>query len=240
MKIRTDFVTNSSSSSYVVSIRITDIDGKSYDMHIYTEYDCDYGIGGDAEKYLQANSLEELFSYMISTFYFEEEKRPAGYYDEYNEKDPESTEEYWNERVKDYIKNVEENLGDINRIKTIEFMKEFYTYGESSIGLWYYIEENCPDLVDLAKRVAEGDESMEEKFRDALHSWKGSLEGGWGDTIEINGIYWDENKHTIREFAYNLVNHKLNDDKDVYGKMIDLQNKTVSEIDRYYPNGSDW
>ena len=40
MKIRTDFVTNSSSSSFVVKITLLDTDGNTYDVSIPTRTDC--------------------------------------------------------------------------------------------------------------------------------------------------------------------------------------------------------
>jgi len=245
MKIRTDFVTNSSSSSYCVSITIEDKKGKEYSLDIIPndgDGNAEAEIYCNAEEIMKATSLSELFYIIASSLivegegYSETEDNGVGH-------EEDMTVDYWITELSKYGKKIKKATNnDISQLKTIKFHGVYSAWGEASSGAGQQLyTEKYPDLFELAKRVAEGDISAESKLEEELEHWDGELIGGWSNSwsggfmgSEGISVGWRNCADTLKEFAQKLVDGRFKDDLGEETVIIDLENKKILERKSVY------
>lgn len=249
MKIRTDFVTNSSSSSYTVNLRITLTDGNVFDVESYADEEAGpcFNADIDLKKLGKAENLSELLDLLesealesLSGGNHAEEYEDEEYADEDEEYDEDEELFYEDEgafydseglkaKMTSWKEDVLSAAHDINEINTVSV-----TSGETLGG--EFVEPIIDELMDAVdinmfsngpdeERIDQlSDEEIESRLRDS---------------------YWAKNKkesHIAKALGI-LRNQKYEMLSRGIRKTLTLKNKEIVEdgffLDESIPDSND-
>ena len=182
MKIRTDFVTNSSSSSYVLDIVATEKSGRMSRVHLGSageeDGDSEVDFTCAAEDLLKAENFEELRKILCDAFYDE--------YEEYEDEDGAAVESPFptaREELKRWLDGLEESVGgDLGKISQIAFTKTWSAWGEGCSCFDCNAEDMAPGFLEAAEKAAspDADEEDVKAFADYCENFPGEITSEWG------------------------------------------------------------
>lgn len=157
MKYRSDFVSNSSSSSFCININVYDVNGNIYNLYRCPSMGNPEGsesadfMGGLADM-LACKSVEEVANFLVEGVYdsyiefLDECSEWEDDYDEDGEDDEYDCEEDYREAVKEstelFVKEITEGIKEVADIEQVEIIRDYDAWGE------------CADL------VADNDEKL--------------------------------------------------------------------------------
>ena len=235
MKIRTDFVTNSSSSSFCIEIIVTDKEGKEYT----TLLDPSYGGEGCGDVNLECKASDVLKSGSVAELMDMLQKSLA--FDECDVDEDNLTNQFM-----DFSNQVKESLNDINDIDKVTLKRLWFAWGEAASAFGWNLDCYAEELPGLAKAVceAEGDEKEEakKKLAEYIDNCNLSLEGGWQASWPSNfcntnpntKINYSKLVETLEEFAQKVVEEDLpNDDVAVETVILNMKDKKVESSAEY-------
>ena len=225
MKIRTDFVTNSSSSSFVVEVEIESDDSRIVFETKPTDEGANSNFKCTGKDIAEAGSVDELCTLL--------QKSMSG---------------TGKSKIKGFVKDIQKNINDISDISSVTLRRIWISYGESS-GCTV---ENDSELHNLAVKVqkAEGDQKDAacKELEDYLENAEIYAYGGWHDEWPTGfckssakpKYKWSHMGISIEDLAKKITSDKLsNDDLAVETIMIDMKNRTVSESADFIIDGSE-
>ena len=228
MKIRSDFVTNSSSSSFTVTLEIETLDGKKLIKDYGSddpEFGSDISVYGDVADLLNAATVGDLMEKLDISGDDEDE--------EWNEEDTESD-------------NIEDNPDA--KIKSVVIKRTWNATGEWSSTFGYNVDTFLPDLKMLCQKVTETDGEAKEHAKKELQEYLnnvGELEivsgsGNWPSNMcrgnGINKIDWKNLTGNIEELAEMVINDDLPSSSDRGEEILklDYAGKTAEAVNIYY------
>lgn len=227
MKIRTDFVTNSSSSSFSVVISVETKDGKKI---LFEESPWEYNVddGGYVKFYgnlsniltkdgkrlkPKYSNIEELAKYLVESVsddlydeFGEEEFEEDDYSEELECFEKRITADDVQERKEDFVKKVVEVAKTVDDISKIRIEHEYSAWGEFAD----LIPDNDGPLCELAERVVEssGDEQKKhlDKMREYINTPQGKARQGESFASDHEDIryIWDGDDADLIQLANRL------------------------------------
>ncbi len=234
MKIRTDFVTNSSSSSYCVQVIAEDDQDRLYLLEAVGAAAEQYGsddedaihpqISCPAGKIADAASLEELQELLI--------KNSKG---------------ISKKKVNKWIESIKTGSGDLSHVRRITLKRFLDSWGEGS-GCTVLGDENLQQLAGAYMKAskAEKDEALK-RFVEYLDKAEFETETNWGDAFPSGfcgknktkaRYYWEMYSTEPEKLAKMIVDGKIKyDDFGEERVTIDYPAHTVSREARFIING---
>lgn len=226
MKIRTDFVTNSSSSSFTVSLEIKTKDGKKLIKNYGNddpEFGSDVSIFGNVEDILEATTVGELI-------------------DALNISEDDEYEEEYDDEADEIAENIDA------KVKTATVKRFWNATGEWSSTFGYNVDEFLPDLKELCRKILDTDGDEKQKAKEELQAYLenvGELKISHGSGIwptnmccanGINKIDWKHLVKDIDKFAEMVVEDDLPSGSDRGEEILklDFAKKTAEATNIYY------
>lgn len=237
MKIRTDFVTNSSSSNFTVSLVIKTKDGKTL-VKDYgdddPEFRSDVSVYGQIDDILKAVTVSDL---MEKLQILGDDDDDNGYEDE---------DEYEEEDDYEEIDEIQQNPDA--KLKTVTIKRYWKATGEWSSSFGYNVDKFLPELRGLCQKVLDTEGDEKEKAKADLEEYLndvGKLEivsgsGYWPSYMcyanGTNKINWKQITKDIEKLAECVVDDALltSSDRGEEILKLDFVKKTVDASNIYY------
>ena len=230
MKIRTDFVTNSSSSSYCVQIVITDNQKNKHVLIVDGEKVAQYGgencrpnITCCADRILEVKSIEQLKELLI-----------------------EHKEDISKKKLQEYFAKLEEAVTSIEDIDSITLKRFWQPWGEGS-GCTVMNDDTLQQLAQEVCIAKKGEQEAVEQFVHYLDTASVITEGGWGDGFPTDFCQaksaqpryrWRMYEDNIQKLAKMIVENNIKDDFTEECTEIDMRNHSITQTAEFIIDGN--
>ena len=239
MKIRTDFVTNSSSSSFVVKITLLDTDGNTYDVSI-PSYDPDGLCQGDL--HCSADELSSVGSVNALLKLIERSADNGADYDDYDELYDFDDKDAINTKValQRFSDSVAKGIPDLSHIAMVEAKRVLEAWGEYASCFGSHLPDELQDLADkVCHSTGNEKEAAKEAMREYLANYvfddcECRFPSGFLGSNAPARIVWDRIADSIEDFAQRIVNGRVSgDDYAEETTVIDMQTHTITQKAEY-------
>lgn len=242
MKIRTDFVTNSSSSSYVVEIAIKFTDGTEAFVSLGDVESSNANLLCNAGDVLKCRSIASLAKLLDKAL-------------EHEQEDEQERDEY-KEELSEFFERVSKKHTKINDIDTITFCRIWSAWGEASSAFGWNMDCFAEELPKLAAKVCETRGEAKKKAKKELEkylsnldlevygNWQGYFPTGFMGSKATGTLVWTQLADSIEEFAQKIVEIVTEDipgaDYAEETTTINIKSKDVTQTAEYLLREKDY